>query len=272
MSQKANLLTLKKNLNINIQIFHTKFWNSFFKLSELLNRVFFVKGVLLTNSFIGLDNNIIFFDFFIFYNNSQISFFRNKYIKRQSHTLINFRFSDFLFFFKNYQKNYRYNSYVLKFKVLNSLIVKKDLIFFYQKLKIFVSSMFSRRFNFFVDFLKLTVLFFNNNIDLKVYIKTLGRIFKFLSKRLHTRFLLFLKALFKLFVSYSLKNNTVFNSIKGFKFLIKGRFQAKDRASSKLIQIGSVPSQSFFCNIDFSSTHIYTLYGAFGIKIWMYRK
>lgn len=136
----------------------------------------------------------------------------------------------------------------------------------------FVSTIFSRRFNFFIDFLKLTVLFFNNNIDLKIYLKNLGRIFKFLSKRLHSRFLLFLKILFQLLISYSLKNNINVHCTRGFKFIIKGRFQAKDRASSKLIQIGSVPSQSFFCNIDFSSTHVYTLYGTFGIKIWTYRK
>jgi hypothetical protein len=162
---------------------------------------------------------------------------------------------------------------MLNFKVVNFFVKKKDLIFFFTNLKIFVPSMFLRRFNFFIDFLKITSLFFNDfSVSLENYTKVIGRIFKFLSKRLHNKFLTFIKTLFRLLLFYSTNNKLMSKKLEGFKFLLAGRFQAKERSSTKLIQVGTVPIQSFCCKIDYSIVDIYTLYGVFGIKLWSYRK
>lgn len=54
--------------------------------------------------------------------------------------------------------------------------------------------------------------------------------------------------------------------------MVSGRIRGKPRSSSTLIQSGNVPTQSITKDIDFASSHIYTLYGVFGIKIWSYFK
>jgi hypothetical protein len=265
MSQKSNVLTLRNNPKLEIQVVTSKYWNSFFKLSVLINRLFFIKGISVIKSYFGIDNNIIFFDFFVFYNHFKLIIYKKKIVKKQNFLIK--RIESIIFFsyvIKKYLKKFSCNSYILKIKVLNNFIEKNYLKLLYKKLKIFVSSMFNRRFNFFIDFLKMTVLFLKNSyVDLNNFIFILGKVFKSLSKRLHTKFLSFIKILFTLLISFKK------SSIKGVKFILNGRFRAKERASSKIIQIGNISIQSFNKLIQFSSLHVYTLYGVFGLKIWI---
>jgi ribosomal protein S3 len=62
------------------------------------------------------------------------------------------------------------------------------------------------------------------------------------------------------------------SNVLGVKFIVAGRLLGKMRANSSRIQIGAVPTQSVDKYIEFSKLHVYTLYGAFGFKIWVYRK
>ena len=94
---------------------------------------------------------------------------------------------------------------------------------FYKLLNI----LFLRRFNLFVDFLKVNSLLLKGKISCKFYLNYLGIIFKFLLKRKHTSFILFLKYLFKILLSFKQTKN----SIKGIKFILSGRFQSKMRAA-----------------------------------------
>lgn len=57
--------------------------------------------------------------------------------------------------------------------------------------------------------------------------------------------------------------------INGLKLIVNGKIKGKLRASFSCIKIGSVPIQTISKNIDFAQLHIYTLYGAFGLKIWV---
>ena len=66
-------------------------------------------------------------------------------------------------------------------------------------------------------------------------------------------------------------NKTNYN-LCGVKFLLSGRIRGKSRSSSNLIQIGSVPTQTISKTIDYATSHVYTLYGVFGIKVWTYFK
>ena len=100
----------------------------------------------------------------------------------------------------------------------------------------------------------------------------LGQIFRILPKRKHTRFIYFLKILFKTIIENDLnKGDNQTLKIKGIKFIINGKLQGKTRADSSLIQLGSVPIQSIGKDVDFSRLHVYTMYGAFGFQMWVYR-
>jgi ribosomal protein S3 len=61
-------------------------------------------------------------------------------------------------------------------------------------------------------------------------------------------------------------------SILGIKLIVSGKIKGKPRSSTTCIQVGSVPSQSLDKDVDFSKLHVYTLYGVFGFKIWIYKK
>ena len=101
----------------------------------------------------------------------------------------------------------------------------------------------------------------------------LGQIFRILPKSKHGRFLVFLKLLFKnLLLASKDFNNKGLKSILGVKLIISGKIKGKPRSSTTCIQVGSVPSQSLNKDVSFSKIHVYTLYGAFGFKIWVHKK
>lgn len=82
----------------------------------------------------------------------------------------------------------------------------------------------------------------------------------------HNNFLTFLKRI--LFVFTQLKSS----DLKGIKILISGRFNNAPRAKNRLLQFGRVPLQSIDANIDYYRTEAFTPSGAFGIKVWLFRK
>jgi hypothetical protein len=165
------------------------------------------------------------------------------------------------------------NFVILKLNVINKKVNRKLVHFFYNKLKRFIGVLFLRRFNFFIDFLKASSLFCENFLSLKVYLSFLGLIFKSIQKRTHGRFLLFLRTVFDLIV-YSSKVkrlSSAKSNIKGLKFVLNGKLKGKARASSNCSLFGRVPNSTIVKNIIFSKFDVYTLYGVFGFKAWVYR-
>jgi hypothetical protein len=177
--------------------------------------------------------------------------------------------------FKNSLSKFNNNVLILNIKNLNILVKKSIFLFFYKKMKKFIKTIFSRRFNLFIDFIKFSSFFSQSKINSDSYLYLLGQIFKVLPKRKHSRFIFFLKLLFKMIVekapAYFDKQNLKTIKIKGIKFIINGKLQGKTRADSISIQVGSVPIQSIGKNVDFSRLHVYTIYGAFGFQMWVYR-
>lgn len=279
MSQKANLLTIRKKNRIELIINNSKIWSSLYILVENIIRVFFLKGVWILKSFFSFDTNLVFVNFFLYYQNSKISIYKRKIKLKKKNSIISVKNKNFFIIFKKCINKLGYNIFNMNIKNLNSLIDKEKLPFLYKYLKSFSFNIFSRRFNLFIDFLKMTILFLDNHIDLFGYIKVWSRVFKHLSKRIHSKFFLFVKtvgeSLMKMGIIFSKQKN--FKNIPqynlcGVKFLLSGRIRGKSRASSNLIQIGSIPTQTLSKTIDFATTHVYTLYGVFGIKIWTYLK
>ena len=77
----------------------------------------------------------------------------------------------------------------------------------------------------------------------------------------HKFFVTFLKKTLSIFVQSNL------SKILGIKIKIKGRLNGAPRAKHKIINIGSVPTQTIKSNIDYSETSIHNSNGSYGIKI-----
>ena len=148
----------------------------------------------------------------------------------------------------------------------------KLLNFLYLKFKKFTNTIFQRRFNLFIDFLKLTTLFCQNEVTVEYYLILLAQIFRSIAKRLHTQFFILLKIIFKILVDDINKLNLNLVKFSGIKCIISGKLQGKARATKRLIVEGSVPTQTLAKSLYFAKTHTYTLLGAFGFKIWILKK
>lgn len=153
------------------------------------------------------------------------------------------------------------NLIVHKITLLNKQINMKIVRIIHNKLKFFKKMLFSRRFDLYYDFLKLTSLLITRKVKIGVYNVILGKIFKYLMKKSHNKFFNFLKKL-----SYLITKSS---SIGGIKFGINGKLKGKLRAKSFKLEIGKIGIQTITSDIDFSKVHINTLYGCFGLKTWI---
>lgn len=68
-----------------------------------------------------------------------------------------------------------------------------------------------------------------------------------------------------------IKSEQVGSSLSGIKFIIKGKLKGKRRKSNSIVTIGQMPIQSFYKQIEFSKVSAFTVYGTFGLKLWVYR-
>ena len=143
---------------------------------------------------------------------------------------------------------------------------KNEVIFtIFKKFKRYVNTLFPRRFRFFLDFVKLSLLFALGKINSSFFIKILTEIFRILQKKRHTRFFQFIKKFFIFLIELKDSN------LKGFKLNISGNLKGKKRSSDHSITFGPFPLQSFNKHIEFAKADAFTIYGIFGLKIWVYR-
>jgi len=165
----------------------------------------------------------------------------------------------FVNFFKNLSKNLPTNNLLVhNFKLLNREISRRAIIIIHKNLNYFKRVLFSRRFNLYFDFLKMTALLISKKININVYNTILGTIFKFLTKKSHSKFFSFLKKLSYLLIKSS--------TIEGIKMSINGKLKGKLRAKSFKMAVGKIGTQTISSEVDFSKVHIHTLYGCFGLK------
>ncbi len=276
MGQKSNVLTLKKKKNsLNFSgnekesikfLYGLRFLKSF---EQLLKR----KNILLIENQMNFVGNKVHLDLNLFFKVSKLVYYRKKSLRsvRNTHFLkVRNKMSKFLTREFSLLKS---NFVVLKLNVINKKVNRKLVHFLYNKLKRFIGILFPRRLNFFMDFLKASSLFSEGFLSLKAYLSFLGLIFKVLQKRTHGRFLLFLRTVFELIVySPKLKRlSSVKSSIRGLKFVLNGKLKGKPRASSNCSLLGRVPNSSIAKDIFFAKFNVYTLYGVFGFKAWVYR-
>jgi len=278
MGQKSNILTVRNvKSNLNLKKNNSKLFLYGFQFLELLNTLISKKDVLLTEKTLNFVNNQCFYNLELFYRTKKIVSYKNKkkmHLKNDNSPKTVFaKQNSLLKLFSNQFKNLQSNLFVFHVKVLNNLVDKNVVLQLFRTFRSFFYVLFNRRFNLFVDFLKFTFLLYIGKIPISAHLLLLGQIFKVLPKKTHNRFLVFLELVFKflLIKKLSSKRNIFFSTIKGIKFIMNGKIRGKMRSSSKCISVGTIPIQSLDKNIEFSKTHVYTLYGAFGFQIWLYR-
>lgn len=60
--------------------------------------------------------------------------------------------------------------------------------------------------------------------------------------------------------------------IRGVKIKVAGRLNGAEIARSEWLSKGEIPLQTLKANIDFAQDVAHTVYGAIGIKVWLYKK
>jgi len=95
---------------------------------------------------------------------------------------------------------------------------------------------------------------------------------KYVSKELektrrHVFFLTFVSRLLNIILTHKT------SLIEGVRIDVKGRLNGADRSRKESVTHGSIPLQTLSSKIDFSLTEAFTIYGAFGVKVWIsYKK
>jgi hypothetical protein len=275
MGQKSNTITLRK-VQKNLSFWESEKESKQFlyglKFSFFLEQLLSRKNILLVDKTINFVNSQCFFNFTLFFRMSKLAVLKKKITKTYKVHSFSKNINLIKLFFK--QLSYlRTNLVLLNFKNINKDIDANLVKLLYQKIGRFAGVLFSRRFNLLIDFVKIASLFCEKKVPLQTFLSMLGQIFRILPKRKHNRFFFFLKYLFGLIVSSSeLKSLPTMSNICGIKFVVNGKLQGKTRADSTCIQVGAVPIQSLDKSIEFSRLHVYTLYGVFGFRMWIYRK
>lgn len=63
-----------------------------------------------------------------------------------------------------------------------------------------------------------------------------------------------------------------FFAVEGVRVLIKGRFNKRKRTKTIVVQKGEICLQTLKTTIDYHQTQAVTIYGSFGIKVWLAKK
>lgn len=264
MGQKSNIITLRKNQDNDFLSYNTKLnfiiLNFIKSLGILLNR----RGIFLTSIDFTCNSNKIYIKLTLFYSTRKLNSYRKLTLKKKTFTN-KISISKLLY---KLQKLSKTTLIFTKFKILK--IANSDNVqLFYNSFKKFSTMLFDKRYNLFLDFIKISSLFFEKKINTKILVQILGKIFCFLQKKRHPQFFVMVEKLFTLFL---IDTKTEKSNIQGIRFLVSGKLSGKAIASRQLLNIGCVPTQTYKEQIEFEQLHVYTLYGAFGFKIWIAKK
>jgi len=281
MGQKSNVVTIRKSqLQFSAHEKKNKQIILLYVLLEYLQKVFLKLNVCLLDNIIQHNMNKIYVNFILFFRTRKLIQLKKK-IKRTKKYTSNFSLSSLLKFFKLVSKS---NLIVFSIKVINNTLTKKNklnnflLIHFFNLCNRYSKLLFPRRLNFFLDFIKISVLLFLNKIKITYFLKLLSETLTILQKKRHSLYLQFLKFFFNLLINPTkkaidyIKKDPIDSSILGIKFTIAGKLKGKQRASSNCLILGNIPIQTIKSNIQFSKVDAFTVYGIFGLKLWVNRK
>lgn len=258
MSQKSNILTIRfPNSSLDLDSINAKQFAQIYKLVKVLKQSLEKKGILLAQSTIKIDKTNCFIKLKTFFGTQKLIRYKNSAQK------ISLKKTKFFFIKKLVQDILKCKTVLAQIIILNHALTNDKLKKYFIEFKRFKNILFSRQFSLFIDFVKLTNLFILQKVSALTYLEILAKIFKIIPKNKHSRYFLFLEHLFKLIVKESK------GLIKGMKLEINGKLKGKLRSSSRKISEGNISSQSISKNLKYSQIHVYTIYGSFGIKLWV---
>ncbi len=284
MGQKTNLVSLRfsKLPNFYSRLNYQEFIY-IFSFLKYLNYLFLKNKLFLTDSLFFFFENKIFLKCFLFFRFSYLKIIQKELKKQSSKFKLKKKFLKKKFF--NYKLNKNFNQIKNIFNSLkffkNNIVIftfinlnitlkkkKKNVKLFFEEFKKIALKVFPRRLRFFLEFIQLSILFLENKIKIKFFISIFCEIFRILTKKLHSKFFIFINQYFNFLITNPLKDK---KNLLGIKFIINGKLKGKMRSNSYILSIGTVPIQSFKASIDFAKAHTFNRYGVFGLKIWVYK-
>jgi hypothetical protein len=275
MGQKANLITLR-NVESTLTVVeeNSKFVINIIEFFNTLNLFLQHRKIWIFKTRFNGITNVCNISFELFYLTTKSLAYKKKLKGGDKNSLmVDIKFQKkiyekkmaffFSFFFKQLKKNF----YTLSFLVLNSKVKVPLLSKIYFKTRWFLKTLFDRRFNLYLDFLKVFSLMCQGLVHVSSFLFILSHVLRFLTKRSHGKFIEFVKLLLDTAVV-----NSENQSIKGIKFIINGKLKGQARASSFNVLSGTVVRQSISKNIEFSTIHTNTRIGVFGMRVWLCRQ
>ncbi len=255
---------LKKRINAFEAVSQNKFLltNSLLIKQEFANALFRKDVLVSTLNFSQTNNNLI-LAFSGFTRTSKLLKYRKLLTKNTSITKIKKHTTLNKLFTGSFKNSIAKNNVIIQYNSLNQIIDKKLLTKNFKIFKKFTGVLFARGFNLFLDFLKVVTLIEQKKISPKVLLVLLGQIFRNSTKKKHTRFVFFIKTIFDTLL------NSEAATISGLKFIINGKMMGKTRASTVKIEKGALSLTTINADCIENKLHVYTLYGAFGFKIWI---
>ncbi len=152
----------------------------------------FNKGLLLNEpEFIHLNQRIV-LNLTAFYRTKLLLFYRKRFVSHEK----KFKFQPkFLTLFKNH-KFFKENEVLINITCLNRNLNSSALRTDYSFYKHYKNGLFVRNYNLWLDFIKVTNLVVSKLLDAKALLLLFGALFKYLNKRKHSKFILFVSCLF----------------------------------------------------------------------------
>ncbi len=259
MGNKSNLITLRKNLqNLSFQTLNLKQFFYLYNFIKYLEHILLKKGILLTDYTINIINNKLYLNLYFFFRTFKSIQFKRKLKKIKTKTTNNKKALKILF--SKTTKILKLNKIVLNAKNLNLKLKKKQTALFYKDNNKYLKNLFDRKLNLFIDFLKISNLLAQKEIHAKSYLLILVEIFKYLSKKKHSKFISFVKENFALLKKLS-------PNIAGIKLVLNGKIKGKTRASNSIIIVGSISTQTIDKEILTAYDYAETRYGTFGFTM-----
>ena len=272
MSKKSNLTTLRKE-QTDLKLIEVNTYNYLKFLNYLKIFRFFLqkKHFWAVNLFLNITYNICKFYLTIFISTKKTRNYKSKFkVKNEKSKILNLQ--NLANFFKI---TFKKSISLLHITILNKKINNSFLKNLYEKTKQYKSALFQRRFNLYFDILKIVTLFSEKMINTKYLVFLFSQVFKYLSKKLHNKFLTFLETIIYSLIynpiSHDRRAKNSLGKLKGIKFRINGKLKGKMRASTYLITYGNIPNQSIDKNIEYGLVHTFTRYGAFGLQAWVFK-
>ena len=270
-----NTTSFNKNCttDVNILIHNNKQIINFINFSNYIKQALRIKNVYIENMTFYLNGKNLIVNLNLYYSSLKLSLLKKKFkpgFKLQNKKFLSNLHSKNSLFPKKFIKQNKLNNATIKFYNINKEINIQKALDIYKLIKNSIVTLLKKKRYLLIDLIRVTSLLIEAKITIKIFALFIGQIFATLSKKSHNRFFLILKKLFNIIIADKKVDQNI-TKIKGIKLKMAGRLRGKPRSDIKAITVGTVPLQSNSKHIEYFKQHVFTVYGAFGLKLWLFR-